>query len=564
MGFPIIVSIVSLIVVPILWSLGTVSGIIGLCIGTIGMIVALVGMWRSEHNRRRSDENNVNDVETEFKKILHAAQAARHKAFVFLKNSTSESRSLEDMITKLINLASNFGGYQLFFKLSRHEKSLLSNDKIKFERVRYREDTNCSIEAIENKIESEEERLEREKIIPEASFKGTIVPDSSNPIKDVDITVSAIRNDNLKIKAVISPDHQDNSNNELFWSAVYEKFKIPTIFSLEEYQSQDFELSVEQMRIHRHEGDITGKEINCVFHVEKGVLTIPRENNDKMVQVNILKLLGNDHTSSKISLPFGTFGTIVIGSSSPYNKSPVAPVYILPLEGEETSSEWYSNSRKALKNSVPLMRFITAESLEVSLEECRHVDKSEFYFDKDIEKGYPILADHSAKTLLTKIFKESSREGFAEDISKLAEAIAIANTYSPSWKIRLICMIEALEVWGSHKKLNLLDKYFRDKLHLFFKKYIGKDRIKYNREELNRVRNNLMHKGIATPVKLGKNDNKDKFYEQKDKSKYYFFKFREIFVKIFLHELNWEGKYYAYSCDKKGVVTRTEEKRESH
>ena len=216
--------------------------------------------------------------------------------------------------------------------------------------------------------------------------------------------------------------------------------------------------------------------------------------------------------------------------------------------------------RGHLQNSVLLMRFITTKSLEVSLEEHQYGDKSEFYFDKDIEKGYPILANHSAEILLIKIFKESSRDDFDKDIDKLAEATAIANTYSPSWRIRLICMIEALEVWGNHERFDLLGKYFWEKFDLFFDKYKIKKTETY-REKLNQVRNNLMHKGIATSARLGRDGNKDKLYEQEDESKYYFFKFREIFVEIFLSELNWEGKYYAHSCDREGVVTRTEKER---
>ena len=503
-----------------------------------------------------SEDKNVTDIELELQRIADNMDNATHEAFVFLKSITSESHAFKDMITKLINLTSSFDCYRLLFELSRHEKSLLSNDKIKLEGLRYRANTICSIAAIKKIINREKEGLGREKIIPDTSFKGTIVPDNSNPIKDVDITVSATKNDNLKIKAVF-PGCQ-NHTKDLFGYVDGERFNIPTIFKLEECKLKDYEIFVAQMRAQSCTIGEVEEGINCKFHVEKGMIAIQNENKTNMVRVNILKLLGNRQTGHRIVTPFGA---IKIERNKFHNKIPVASVNIVPIEGKVTSDVWHSKSSKILRNSLPLMKFITTKSLRITLEEHRHTSRSEFYFEKNIDKFYPILAEHSAEALLTKIFKESSRDRFVEDISKLAEATAIANTYSPSWKIRLICMIEALEVWGSHKKFNLLDKYFRDKLHLFFKKYIGKDGIKCNQEELNRVRNNLMHKGIATPVKLGKNDNKDKFYSLKDESKYYFFKFHEIFVEIFVHELNWEGEYSAYSCNREDVVTRTKKER---
>ena len=106
----------------------------------------------------------------------------------------------------------------------------------------------------------------------------------------------------------------------------------------------------------------------------------------------------------------------------------------------------------------------------------------------------------------------------------------------------------------------MLSNSFHDKLNLFFKKYISENNKEY-REELNRVRNNVMHKGIAAPKKLKRDEDKDKFYSLKDESKYYFFKFRELFVQVFLSELEWKGEHYSYSCSKDGIVERVEVRR---
>ncbi len=494
-----------------------------------------------------------------YQQITEDVGNAKKAAYDFLKSNPRGSSEFKDMLKKLTYLATTFGRYEVFFKIASCVETLHGYD-MKFEEDRAIADITGAVGSVKNKIEMRKCWLERNKIISNAKFKATVVSEDSTTIKDVDIIVNAERNDIMIIKLPIPPCRKDRDiiDKKLWRHVGNEIFSIPYIFRLDKCKSKsgEYELSVEQMRIRSYRKGKKEGERYCEFHVEKGVLTAHKKNEAKMLRINIPKLLGNMQTGHRINTPFGTVG---VERYTFGNRSPVGSIFIAPLE-EETPDTWHSDSRKILRDAVPLMRFITAKSLEVSLEEHRHNDRSEFYFDKDIDKVYPVLANHGLEDLAKKIFKESREDGFTEDISKLAEAATIADTYSSSWKIRLICMIEALEVWGSHEKFKLLGRSFKKKLTKFFECYIPTHNSK-RIEELNQVRNNLMHNGIATPVNFSRNDNKDKIYEQKDESKYYFFKFREVFVEIFLSELDWNGKHCFYSCSKDGTVTRTEEKR---
>lgn len=491
-----------------------------------------------------------------YQKITEEVDNAKRAAYDFLKNHRSGSLAFKDMLKKLTDLAIEFGRYQLFCEISSCIEALHGYNKMQLEEARVTANINQSVATIRKKINSKKERIERKKIISNTKFKTTIVSEDSTIIKDANIIVNAERNDIMIIKAIIPYHHKNRKtlNKKLRTDAFNEMFNIATIFRLEKCKSGEYELCVKQMRIRL--SPKTEEERCFKFHIEKGMLTVHKKNKVKMVRMSISKLLGNMQTGYRIDTPFGTIG---VAKHIPDHRSPVGSIFIKPLE-EEKSDTWYSKSRKILRDTVPLMRFITTRPSEICSEEHRYDDRSVFYFHKDINKFYPILANRRLEHLAKKIFKRSREGGFAEDISKLAEAVTIANTYSPSWKIRLICMIEALETWGSCEKLNLIGKHFYVKLRSLFKKYIDKYEQK-DIGELNRVRNNLMHDGIASPVNFKHNKNKDKIYEQKDESKYYFFKFRELFVEIFLSELKWEGEYYSYSCSKNGIVTHTNEKR---
>ena len=380
-------------------------------------------------------------------------------------------------------------------------------------------------------------------IISGRKFTGTLTT-YDYKIENIEVIVDAWYSDGLKIKTRIaaSDPNFEEYKNYTFYSYASDKMSMAVKFNLSCQSHSKDKLEAEGLRFVRRKmfpGVNRGSFMSTTFHVAKAVLTtIKRKDSpDCMVRFRLRNIVGFEKESIETDS-----GTVQVERGFLKGKKRVGSLAIVPPK-ENIADNWHEKASKFLQDIVSIISFLKGKLMDITTEEHYYSNKDEFHFREEIENSRKesflipteLGLDYLVKQIVSKYQKEN---GFADSINALAAVLTMANTYSPYWRVRLLGIVCALDIWGERffpkERASL-----RKKLKKFCDKYEHVNIEKYI-DDIICTRRKIVHKGGVT----------------EEEAKHYFFMCHQILIDILFAELEWKGNYFSY-FGREGVGKRT-------